>query len=304
MRHSRLLILLTACLLCVALTAAALTETPLKALWDSGCTLLFYTNNVTVDGEATFYLGDERFKTAKLHYVQDDCKSFYDLQLLTPRVEGHDKVTGWTIIADEHGDYAVMEAYTPGIYRMGVDAPQDTLLRRSVQLDALVDLGSLVAGQVVLPEGTLTVQEENGVRKTHLDIHDDQLPDLAVSALNLAANFLADRWFNSGYERSFPEEDGIAFENFVTVTQALTYGTARWVLTGLEMDCETDDQDRLTSVRGKLLAVSEFWNGPLRDVTVEFSLNMKDYGTSQVKPFVPGDYSVVLPWEVPGYTGN
>ena len=299
MRHTKTFILLTALLLCGCLSALALAgnDGPLSELWNSGCDLLFRTDNVTAEGEAVFALDGEVFKTARLHYVQDGYNSFYGLGLLTPRADGSIQETGWTIIADEEGDYAVMEAYTPGIYRMGCDNPHNTLLRRTVQLDGLVNLGGLLAGQLELPEGALTVTEEAGVKHLRLALAEDQIPELAVSALNLAAEYLSNRWFAFGYDRCIEEDEGVPFENYITVTQALTDGTVRWTLRSAEADFALDAQGRLTDVSGTVRVASTFWDGAVREVTVQFQLTLSGYGSSHVKAFDPADYGVVLPRE-------
>ena len=142
-RHLKKLILPAALVLCVILAvSAALAESTLNGLWKSGCDLLFHTHNVTVKGEASFFLDGEKFKTMRLDYVQDGYRSYYGLKLLTPRADGTQRETGWTIIADQE-DITVMEAFYPGTYRTATDDAQNTLLRRTVQLDALTELGYL-----------------------------------------------------------------------------------------------------------------------------------------------------------------
>ena len=301
MRRSKVLFLLLAGVLCLVLISAALAEGgPLSGLWTSGCQLLFHTDSVTVDGEANFSLDGEHFKTAELHYVQDGYSSFYGLRLLTPWDFGTQRESGWTIIADPVGDYAVMEVRHPGVYRMGTDSPQNTLLRSSVQLDALTELGGLLVKQLepLLPEGTITVTQAEGAATTHISLKEDQIPDVAASALNVAAGYLADRWFTGGHDRSFSEDESAPFENYVTVTGALTNGTVRWGLKELQADFTADEQGRLTEMKGELRVESTFWDGVVREVEVDFHLTMTDYGESKVKPFAPDDYDVCLPWEI------
>ena len=300
MRRFKIISLVLACALLLTLGCAALSEGgggTLSELWDSGCQLLFRTDNVTVDGEAVFSLEGERFKTAKLHYVQDGYCSFYGLQLLTPRASGVEQETGWTIIADETGDYAVMEVFHPGIYRSGSDAPQNSLLRRSVQLDALTDLAGWLMGPLesLLPEGTIAVRQEKDGKTVHIALKENQIPDAAASALNVAAAHLSDRWFFHEYVRSFGEEEGLSFESYLTVTEALTAGTVRWTLTGADVDFTLDAQRRLTAAKGNLQVASTYWDGVIRQVEVSFRVAMTEYGASMVHPFDPEDYGVSLP---------
>lgn len=297
MRHAKPWIILTAFLLCAVLAAAALAEgSTLERLWNGGCELLFHTDNVTVTGQAVLSLDGEYFKTARLHYVQDGCASLYDLTLLTPRPEQHDRQTGWTIVADQDGSYFVMEDYYPGTYRPGTGTPNSTLLRSSVQMDALIELGGLLVGQIepLLPEGALTVSEEEGKAQVHIALAGEDIPDMAVSALNLAAGYLSNRWFSYGYDRTVAKDDAIAFENYVTVTQALTDGTVRWALRAVDADVTLDAQGRLTGGKGTLRVESTFWDGAVREVEAQFDFSVTDYGESHVKPFSAEDYGVTL----------
>lgn len=291
---------ITALLLCAFLTAFALSDSALTRLWRGGTDLLFHTDNVTVTGEMTFALDGETFKTAQLNYIQDGYSSYYGLKLLTPQKSGDVQETGWTIIADKEGSIAVMEAYTPGVYRMGLDTPQNTLLRRSVQLDALAELGGLLVGPVesLLPEGAVTLTEADGETKVHLLLKEGEVPALAASALNNAAGFLSDRWFSWSHDRAAIQDEYFVFDHYVTVTEALTDGTVNWALKCADLDFALDAQGRMTAASGELKVASTFWDGTVREITMKLDLNMTAYGESTVKPFDPADYGVELQvWE-------
>lgn len=298
MRHMKIIVLFTALLLCICLTAAALSDSPASALWDSGCDLLFHTDNVTVTGEASFSLDGEHFKTAKLNYVQDGYRSFYGLRLLSPRPNGTLRETGWTIVAGEEGDIYSMEVLEPGACRVSFATPNNTLLRRSVELDALMELGGLLVKQTapLLPEGVITAGEtEDGLRTVHIAVAQDQLPDVALSALNLGFSFLSDRWFSYGHDRTYVEDDMGQFENYVSITTALAAGTVHWTLRGADILFTLDAQDHLTAAEGALRVASTFWDESVREVEVKFSLAMTDWGNSHVEPFNPEDYGVSMP---------
>lgn len=293
MRHAKLISLIAAIVLILCLAAASLaSEGTLSALWNSGCDLLFHTDNVTVAGEATFYLEGERFKTAKLNYIQDGFRSFYQLDLETPREYGTDMKSGWTIIADEDGYIYVMEVRKPGTYISGFDdALGDSLLRRSVELDALTELAGLMADalEAQLPEGAVTAQDST----VHIALSQDQIPVLARSAANLGFSYLCDRWFSYGHDRSVFEEESVTFDGYDTPTKALANGTVYWALRGVDMECKTDGQGRLTDVKGSMQVASTFRSGEVREVEVEFTLAMTKYGESAVAPFDPDEYDVV-----------
>ena len=301
MRRSKAFLFLLCLMLCVSLLSAALAESALSDLWNSGCNLLFHTDNVTADGEAEFLLDGQYFKTAKLHYVQDGYCSYYGLGLLTPRKNGDIQETGWTIIADDVGGHVWVEKIMP-IYHEGSDAPCNSLLRRSVELDALTELGSILTRQLepMLPEGVITSAEKDGLNTVHLSVSESQLPDAALSALNLAALFLSDRWFAYSSDRTYAIDGRAPFENYVTATQALTDGTIRWTLRNADAEFSMDAQNRLQAAQGTVTAASAFWDGEVREIEVSFDLSVTDYGQSKVAPFDPDDYGVMLPWEFYG----
>ncbi len=301
MRKTKVLLFLTSLALCVSLLTVALAETTLSRLWDCGCDFLFETDNATVTGEFSLAMDGQHFKTAKLHYIQDGFRSFYDLTLLTPRKDGTERETGWTIIADDAGAHVWVEKIYP-IYHEGSDTPCNSLLRRSVELDALTELGSLLAKQLepMLPEGVITSAEKDGLNTIHLSISESQLPDTVLSALNLAALFLSDRWFAYSSDRTYGEDERTVFENYVTPTAALTDGTVRWTLRNADADFTMDSQGRLQAAQGTVTAASTFWDGEVREIEMSFSLAVTDYEESKVTPFDPADYGVMLPWEFYG----
>ena len=80
--------------------AAAENEKPLTDLCESAFELLFRTSNVTIKGEASFSLDGNWFKTAKAEYIQDGDRSFWELKLSSPKMDGTVRENGYTIIAD------------------------------------------------------------------------------------------------------------------------------------------------------------------------------------------------------------
>ena len=108
-------------LLILALTlisAGAPAETPVRMMYDSVFNLLFDTNNVTLTGHAEFSLDGERFKTADARYVQDGVNSLWDWKLKSPRRDGSERESGYTVIANGEKVY-VMEVFYPGMYKTG-----------------------------------------------------------------------------------------------------------------------------------------------------------------------------------------
>lgn len=267
----------------------------LSSLWESGCAFLFDTDNVTVTGEADFQLDGVRFKSAKLNYVQEGSKSYYNLQLFTPRDEGGERENGWIIIADGNGNLVVMERYYPGIYKKGTGFPHSTLLRHSVELDALTDLGGLLVEQLepMLPESAVVVTDLEDGKIIRVTLNASGIPSIAVSALNVAAGYLSDRWFSYGHDRNL-EDYKPAFEDYYTITQALTDGTICWALNAADVEFAMDQDDRLTAAKGMVRASSVFLDESVREVEVSFNFKMTDYGVSRVADFDPFVYQVEM----------
>lgn len=293
LRHIRLCAL-SAILLCVFLSVPAQAEGTLEDLWDSGVQLLLHTENVTVDGEAEFFLDGERFKTAQVHYVQDGLNSYYGLKLLTPWPDGTEKETGWIIIGQETGGndmgtIYVIEAYSPGVYHEGFDRMNKTLLRSTDRLDDLLALGRLLTGhmEAALPEGAVTESEAEGIRTVRIDISREQLPAGTDSVVNLAVRYLAPRVINVAVGTYVTE-----FSRYVSPTRALVVGTDEWLLNSVQMEASLDDQGRLTAAEGEIRVTSVYWDHKEREVTVKFSGTASAYGQSRVQPFDPADYGL------------
>ena len=294
MRHFKPMIFLAAAVIMLFSAVPAPAESTLVSLWQSGCDLLFETDNVTVDGTAEFALDGTVFKTAQIHYVQDGLSSYYGLKLLTPRKDGTERETGWTIIADADGFYTVMETFYPGTYVQGHDTAYGTLLRRSVQLDALTELGGYLVRQLepMLPGDAVRPEEKDGAACVRIVLKAGDLPDAAVSALNVAARYLSDRWFSHSHDREYYGDD-VPFEDYITVTQALTDGTVKWTLSDADISIAIDDLGRFTAVGGTVTVGSVYLDSTVRRVDVRFDCTMTDYGESHVAPFDPADHGVL-----------
>ena len=69
MRKAVSFILVIMLMLTALASASAENRKPLSALCDSAFELLFSTSNVTLEGEASFYLDGDWFKTARAKYI-------------------------------------------------------------------------------------------------------------------------------------------------------------------------------------------------------------------------------------------
>ncbi len=296
---------LTIVLLSLALVfsiAWAESESLLLTVFDSLADLAFATTNVTVDGEAVFSFDGVRFKTAKLHYVQDEYDSLYDLELLTPRKSG-EKSTGWIIVANGEDIY-VIERYTPGVYRTGTDDAQNTLVRGTAMLEPLVTLGRTVAAaaESLLPAGAVTETGADGARTIRLAFTEDNVPDILNAALNVAAQYLLPRWYDRIYfDRESSDRGAALMEDYISTASAVADNARSYTLKMIDASVTLDADGRVTAVSGTAVFVVEFLNGTTHSLEVTLQAEIGQYGTSTVDTFDPAAYNVVLP---AGYYGE
>ena len=275
--------------------AAVTADAQLPGLLSAARTLLFDTSNVTVSGHADFLYNGERFKTADILYKQDGFSSHWQLDLLTPRAFRDDRETGYTVIANNEFFY-VMERLKPGVYAMGADVPCDSLLRRTVRSDSLLALASASAGVIesLLPEGAVTVVSDSAEgRELRITLARGDAPDLLNSSLNLAAGYVMQRFMGLDYGRIWTGLYG-KVEDYVTVTQGILYTTESFILGDTDVTVRTDAQGRLTGASGSVTAMLYAGEGSFTPLTVTFSVDFSDYGTTVVRTFSPDDFHVVL----------
>ena len=294
MRHSRFICGLTALLLLVLPVLCASAEgSPLGDVFAAARTLCFDTHNAIVSGTAEFSCNGRVFKTLQLQYVQDDSRSYYELKLFTPYAGGNVRETGWIIIAEpEDEQIYVMETFYPGMYKTATDDPQNTLLRRTVELDDLMDLAAGLVATIEsdLPEGAVTTAAaENGGTATRVVLSGDGVTELINSVVNLAGHYAGQRFFNVKHDR-YVENTWIDGKN--TVTRTLLNTTARYALTGADVTFGTDAEHRLTGLNGSLSLSATDFEGATAGVSATFSFTAS-YGGAGVKRFDPDAYGVV-----------
>ena len=122
-RKNRVLCLITAGVLCVALAFSALAEGKLIKLWTAGCDLLLDTENVTLSGHAVFTLDGEVFKTFNGTYQQDGSDSRMQVTLDTPMEDDSVYTGGYTVTVNDGVAYSVETAwpYQVGTTHVGWD---------------------------------------------------------------------------------------------------------------------------------------------------------------------------------------
>lgn len=285
-------------LLILALTlisAGAPAETPVRMMYDSVFNLLFDTNNVTLTGHAEFSLDGERFKTADARYVQDGVNSLWDWKLKSPRRDGSERESGYTVIANGEKVY-VMEVFYPGMYKTGSTREYDTILRRSVQLNLLRDLLRILSDQsdsLLGQEAVETRSDETGLT-VRIQAGKD-VPEIVNTALNMAVQFAARRYFETDYDQ-LSERNMISMDNFITVTQAILCSTSYMSLNQADITLKRDAGGRFESAEGKVSVELNTEEDGIRLLDISFRLDASDFGGSRVEPFDPADYGVRL-WD-------
>ena len=291
-RLAATLLVLTLLLSSVLLPASA--ESSLRPLYDAAYDLFLDTSNVTLTGQAEFFLDGERFKTATSTYQQDGARSCWQLQLLTPREGQEDRESGFTIIAD--GEYVfVMEAVYPGLYKDGTMNEQTTVFRKSLQQAALTDLIRLLVDQAdtLLPEGSVSVlQEDASGTEVRVQL-DDSVPEIIDTALNLVIQYAARRYFVTDYDQ-LDDQMTYSMENFPTVTQGILYATRYYALDAADVTMKLDADGELSQVTGSLAVRLNTGADGTRLLETSFQLNVSDREATRVAPFDPEAYHVTM----------
>ena len=292
----RIGILLTVLVMIMTCTAAGAEELPLERLFTAGKTLLLNTHNVTIEGTAEFSLDHQAaFKKAEASYIQDGTSSIWRLKLLTPR-NGGERVTGFTVVANDELLY-LMEDYTPGVYWEGSDQPQDTVLRNSAYLSQILDLTGLLLPQIAEQLGDSVREQADASGKTvEISISADQVPDAMNRLMNLGGQFLIRRLFGVDYD--YDTYAGTRMEQYVTVTQGILGCTESFTLQNLELRVETDTEERISAVEGRLEVELSTYNDGKHTLEVTLNGHAGAYGQSYVGAFSPEAYGVRTEYEL------
>ena len=286
----KLAITLTAALLAlvICLTAAAET-TPASELYDAAVQLLFYTDNVTLNAKAEFSLDGEWFKTADISVKQDHNRSVRQLLLTSPKADGTERKNGYTIVTEGEKLY-LMEVFTPGLYRIGINAERDSILRRTVESEHLLELGYALAGQANLLLGTDAVTEaEDGSITVAFGA---DAPLLVNAALDQTFRFAAGRYFGMDYDR-LNANNHISMNSFVTKTEGLLYATRSVSSRDIRITVKRDADGNIQHAEGTVSLDVETGADGFHRLDITLSADVTDRGSTMLKKFNPDDYGVV-----------
>ena len=273
--------------------STALAEKPLSMLCDSVFDLLFETDNVTIDGEIVFSLDETEFKRAKAKYIQDSDRSYWDLKLYSPKNDGSIRENGYTIIADGSKIY-VMEVYRPGIYKTGTNAPQSTILRKSVQMNLMKKLFRSVSEQAETETMKHTVQIVEDAEEQEIRIElKENLPESFQMAFNFMTQYAAKRYFGIDYDR-LNERNIPPMSAYATIKEGILSCTKSVALDQLKLTVKNDSNGRPERISGDSSIILITAKDGEKTLDIHFSIDISDYGTSHVDTFIPSDYDVKL----------
>ncbi len=276
--------------------ASALADSTADTLVTAVESLLFHTENATLNGHAAFALDGVEFKSADGTYIRDRQRSFWQLKLHTPRPEEPEKgdlESGYTIIAEDEMVY-VMEVRRPGEYKTGTVFPRTTILRPSVQVNVMDRMAHSLAQQAdtLLGEGAVTVTvRDSGEKEIHI-VLDENVPDLVNTALTLAFQTVAGRYFKVDYDQLDNRYMG-PISAYYTVTRGIIYTTEFLYLKQADITVVLDAADELADVSGVLGAYLQTGGDGEHQLDIAFNLNVSDRGASKVDDFDPVSYGVV-----------
>ncbi len=298
-RKTRIAMILAVLLTAVVLTAAAVSGSALKSVYDAGKQLLFDTTNVTLNGTAEFSLDGERFKTVEAKYVQDGVNSVWDYKLYSPRPDGTgDRESGYTVYANGESIYTADRRY-PGSYRNGFDEEHNTLVQRSALMDQAVQLaGTAVACmEPLLPEGAVQVLVENHTGKTvHVVLGKDNVDELTNTAFNLCAQMVIRRAIEPVDFDRLPSPY-VPFDDFLTPAKAIINCTERYDLDSLDVTATLDGNGDLRSLTGSVKVMLGIVGDSQRTLDCTFDVKASGYGTSRLKIFDPEAEGLIPQWK-------
>ena len=273
--------------------AAAENGKPLSALCDSAFELLFSTNNVTLEGEAKFSLDGDWFKTAKAKYIQDGDRSYWDLKLSSPKLDGTVRENGYTIIADGSKIY-VMEVFHPGLYKTGTSAPQSTILRDSVQMELMKQVIRSLAtlSETVAEPKTIQINKNEAEKSIRIELS-GATSDWFNTPLNILAEYAAKRYFHMDYDQ-IGTRNIVPMSYYLTVTEGILACTTSVAMKQADVTVKMDPDGHIEHVSGSASIILNTARDGERTLDISFELTVSGKGTSHVGTFDPYSHSVKL----------
>ena len=276
MNRNKLCALLLSLLLLLGTVLPAGAEDVLAGMVNAGSGLLFGTDNVTITANAAFALDGVTFKQADVSHIQRGAMVYRQVLLRTPQEDGTERETGYAFLVDEEGKTA-RRLHSSTVDYDPATTFRSTVLRRSVETDALVSLCRGVASQLeaALPEGALTREEDTWT----LHLTAEHVPEAVDSVLTLLLQSFGSLTKYIDYHYMEPSPYA-RIEHYGTVTEGILYCAAGLRLEQLDLEVQLDAEGRLTQISGAAMLTVTTRGEEEHALSVTGSVTMTDYGTS------------------------
>ena len=263
---------------------AGYAEGPLLSLYTAGEKILMETANVTLTGEAEFYLDGNCFKTASGVYIQDGTDAFQQIDLSGKDTAGKERKTGYAVL-DLEGEVTSSEVYHGIDHRFQrTRAPESTILPGTRNLLLLTKLGR-AAAEVLEQSSSAeirTVMDANEKRIILKAGETAEIPLVMQSALNLLWQEGITRYYFSTYGEMFPETTATV-NDYGTPTQGILFTTREITLQDLHAEAVLDDADRIVSLKGDAAFLLQGAADGPHNLKIRFSLKAELYDESKVR---------------------
>ena len=257
----------------------AQTEGTLSGVMDAVERLMFEETNVTVEGEAQLYIGDEPLSQVTGWVLQDGTDSYQ--QFSVTHGSGEDAAEGYAVLG--YGNRAYFKTFRAGKELPGYERtfPSKTILRRRADQEQMFALFRAAAKRMDerLADRIQVKTGEDGAAVTTVEAGEEELS----GTVNLTVNFV---WQYA--VKSYPELEYITHgmdENSYWMyldsegIEAAADADKSIQLENVRAEIATDAENRLSSVSGEVRA--RLTNES--ELRVEFTLKVSDYGSTNVR---------------------
>lgn len=280
-----LMAVLTALMLCTG----ALAEPDAEDLYGQVTSLLFYTSNVTLKVKADFSLNGEWFKTLDGLWKQDSDRSFRQVLLTAPKMDGTELHNGYTLITAGN-EYNVMEVYHAGLYKTGSLAERTSILRNTAETDLLIRMGRGIVALVKDQPG-VSVAADSADGSIRIAV-DGNAPELISTMVNQLAQFAVKRYFSIDADTLKADSEASVWY-YNTIAEGLMCCMREIRLQSLTATVKPDANGWISQADGEIrLEVETPEDGTLL-LGIKFEAEVSDRGSTMVRKFNPDDYNVI-----------
>ncbi|MBQ8072354.1 MAG: hypothetical protein IJ231_01185 [Clostridia bacterium] len=277
------------------------TDSPLLRLYEAGQALLTEEKNFTVSAQADFLLDGVQFKHAEGLYAQEGENSYQQIDLESPSIHGGIRKNGYAVMDRQGSGYAI-ETYGGKDHIKGIgNASKEHALRPTVSAMAVLELGQEVArllDQQMQDKVSAVFSDERLQIDFDWDMGD--IPALAGPVLNLFYQEAVGRYLFLSYS-NVPVEGYATIEDFSTVTQGILYTLRSIAPESLRVSAQLDAEGRLLKLACDTALQLHLRSWETRTLTVSFTLEAKDYGTTVMLDVVPEEKRIWNQKEIEGY---